>query len=139
LEAGSGLQLLATPAWRGDDRLGELLVDWCTPAARASNATLVLLADPTVDGAPSELEARVLSAAQEAGCDLSLAGDINLLMEPTVATRDRRLHAAVDAYVVLHHGCPGHERWAREFGNPVLEPGGGGVLALLETAVAAIA
>ena len=139
LERSSGLQVLATPAWRGSDRLGELLADWCTPIARASNATLVLLADPTVDGAPSELEAYVLSAAREAGCDLSQAGDINLLMEPTVATRDARLHAAADAYVVLHHGCPGHERCARDRGNPVLEPGSGGVLALLETAVAAIA
>ena len=37
-------------------------------------------------------------------------------MEPVVAGRDERLHAAMDAYVVLHPACAGHERLAR---NPV--------------------
>jgi len=134
--SGGGLQLLAVPAWRGEDRLGELLCNWCTPAVRASDATLVLLADPEVDGAPEELEARVRAAAQALDCDLELAGDINVLMEPAGPTRDARLHAAVDAYVVLHDGCPGHERLARASGNAVLEPAG--VAELLETCAPAL-
>jgi glycosyltransferase involved in cell wall biosynthesis len=139
LAGDGGLQLLAAPAWRGSDLLGELLLEWCTPAARASHATLVLLADPTLDGSPSELEARVRAAAAAAGADLELAGDINVLMEPLLAVRDARLHAAVDAFVVLHAGCPGHERLAREHGNLLLEPGSGAIGGLLETALAAVA
>jgi hypothetical protein len=42
------------------------------------------------------------------------------------------LHAAVDGYVVLHAGAPGHERLARARGNAVVEPGGGAVAALFE-------
>jgi glycosyltransferase involved in cell wall biosynthesis len=118
----AGPQLLAVPAWRGRDRLGELLAQWCMPAARASGATLVLLADPEVDGTPAELEARVRDGAERAGCDLALAGDINLLMEPHVIERDARLHAAIDAFITLHPGCPGHERLARDRGTPVLDP-----------------
>jgi glycosyltransferase involved in cell wall biosynthesis len=136
LGGDGGLQLLAVPAWRGRDRLGELLAAWCTPAARASHATLVLLADPNVDGAPSELEARVHAAAAEAGCDLAHAGDINIVMEPHVAVRDARLHAAADAFVVLHPGCPGHARLARERGNAVLEPESVG--GLLESALTVV-
>ncbi|HUB75758.1 MAG TPA: glycosyltransferase [Solirubrobacteraceae bacterium] len=119
---GSGRQLLAVPAWRGHDRLGELLAAWCSPAARESGATLVLLADPDVDGEPDALEARVHAAAAEAGCDLAQAGDINLLLQGHVIERDARLAAASDAYVRLHAGCPGHERLARERGTPILVP-----------------
>jgi glycosyltransferase involved in cell wall biosynthesis len=130
-------QLLAVPAWRGRDRLPELLAQWCTQAARDSGATLVLLADPELDGSPAELEARVHEAAAEAGCDLAGAGDINLLMEPHVIDRDARLHAAIDAFVVLHPGCPGHERLARARGIPVLEPSE--VLGVLERTLQAVA
>ncbi len=139
LSGDGGLQLLATPAWRGRDRLGELLAEWCEPSARATHATLILLADPTVDGTPAELEARVHAAAEEQGADLGLAGDINLILEPQVATRDVRLHAAIDAYVVLHDGAPGHERLAREHANLLLAPGTGAIGGLLETVLAAVA
>jgi glycosyltransferase involved in cell wall biosynthesis len=137
--AGDGLQVLATPAWKGADRLGELLREWCSPVIRASGATLVLIADPQVDGLDTELEAHVLAAAAAAGVDLDEAGDINIVMEPSSAERDARLHAAVDAYVVLHAGAPGHLRLAREAGRPVVEPGDGQLAALLRTAVAAAA
>ncbi len=124
-------RLLATPAWRGHDRLGELLAEWCASGAGARGASLVLLADPRIDGTPAELEARVLGAASAAGADLAHAGDINLLMEPHGAQRDLRLHAAVDAYAVLHPGSPGHERLARQAGNALLEPGAGRIAELL--------
>jgi glycosyltransferase involved in cell wall biosynthesis len=139
LADGEGLRVLASPAWRREDRLSELIAQWCTREARASRATLILLADPDVDGTPGELEARVRAAAHRAGCDLADAGDINVLMEPLSATRDARLHAAVDAYVVLHAGTPGHERLARGAGNVVLSPEGGELRGLLDAAVAAVA
>jgi glycosyltransferase involved in cell wall biosynthesis len=139
IEDQGGLRLLATPAWRGSDRLSELVAQWCTRDAQASHATLILLADPDVDGTPDELEARVQAAASAAGCSLADAGDINVLMEPLSATRDVRLHAAVDAYVVLHRGAPGHERLARAAGNVVLDPGGEEIRGLLVAAIAAVA
>ena len=71
---------------------------WRRPPARRS-ACLYLLADPGVDGEPEDLEAHILSAAEAAGVDIEGGADINVLMEPAVAERDVRLHAAVDAYV----------------------------------------
>jgi glycosyltransferase involved in cell wall biosynthesis len=130
-------RLLATPAWRGRDRLGELLADWCASPAAGVGASLVLLADPRVDGTSEELEARVLAAAASAGADLDGAGDINILMEPQSAQRDARLHAAVNAYAVLHAGAPGHVRLARAAGNEVIEPGAGTVAAWLAAPAAA--
>jgi hypothetical protein len=60
-----------------------------------------------------------------------------VLMEPAVAERDVRLHAAVDAYVPLHDACTGHERLAREAGNAVLRLGRGELgAALSRTATA---
>jgi hypothetical protein len=138
LHDSGGLRLLATPAWRGEDRLAELLCEWCTPAARASGASLVLVADPSVDGDAAALERRVVEAARVGGCDLDAAADINLLMEPQSAERDRRLHAAIDAYVVLHGGAPGHVRLAAEHDTPVLEPGTGSITALLDAAFVAV-
>jgi hypothetical protein len=130
-EGGASMRLLAAPAWRGGDRLGELLAEWCASDARGQDASLVLLADPLIDGTPAELEARVLEAAAMAGADLESAGDINLLMEPLSAERDRRLHAAVDGYVRLHEAAPGHDRLAVEQGNELLEPSSGRLAALL--------
>jgi hypothetical protein len=136
---GGALRVLATPAWRGSDRLGELLVDWSGPEARASGATLFLLADPNVDGRAADLEAHVLAAAQQAGVNLDDVGDINILMEPAAAERDVRLHAAINAYVVLHPGTPGHERLGAAAGRPVLEPGTGDISRLLESALVVVA
>jgi hypothetical protein len=132
-------RLLAAPAWRGRDRLGALLAEWCASCAARLGASLVLLADPRVDGTAAELEAHVLEAASRAGADLEGAGDINLLMEPHGAERDARLHAAVNAYAILHSGAPGHERLAREAGNAVLDPGCGRIDELLGVAVASSA
>ncbi len=111
------VRVLATPAWRGEDRLGELLGEW---AHAGPEACLYLLADPAVDGDPAELQQRVLSVA---GTALeSSAADVTILLEPRSAERDRRLHRTVSAYVPLHPGCAGHERMAREAGTPVLAP-----------------
>ena len=131
LEEEVALGVLATPAWRRSDRLGELLAEWVGSTTRQTDACLYLLADPGVDGSPEELEAHILSAAEEAGVDLEGGADINVLMEPAVAERDVRLHAAVDAYVPLHDACSGHERLAREAGNAVLGVGCGELAAAL--------
>jgi glycosyltransferase involved in cell wall biosynthesis len=125
LEEEVAVRVLATPAWRAQDRLGELLAEWSRTTAAGASACLYLLADPHVDGAPEELEQRVLHAAAAAGADIDAGADINVLMEPLTAARDRRLHAAVDAYVSLHPACAGHERLAREAGNELIELGGG--------------
>jgi hypothetical protein len=134
LEEDVELRVLATPAWRGEDRLSELLAAWVSATTRETSACLYLLSDPGVDGEPHELEARVLEAAAAAGVDIDSGADINVLMEPFRADRDRRLHEAVDAYVPLHAGCSGHERLAREAGNAVLEPGSQTLLELLSDA-----
>ena len=117
------VRVLATPAWRGEDRLAELLRDWAIGTTPASSACLYLLADPAVDGEPAELEARVLAAAAAGSADVSDSADINVLMEPASAERDVRLHAAMDAYVPLHAACDGHARLARSVGNPILTAG----------------
>jgi glycosyltransferase involved in cell wall biosynthesis len=131
LEEEVALRVLATPAWRHSDRLGELLAEWVAATTRDTSACLYLLADPGVDGEPEDLEAYILSAAEAAGVDIEAGADINVLMEPAVAERDVRLHAATDAYVPLHHACTGHERLAREAGNAVLQPGTGELAARL--------
>ena len=136
LEEDVDVRALATPAWRADDRLGDLLAEWVTATTRDTSACLYLLADPRVDGAAQELEARILSAAAEAGIDIDGGADINVLMEPALAERDVRLHAAVDVYVPLHQACSGHARLAREAGNAVLELGSGELTARLVRAEA---
>lgn len=123
--------LLATPAWRGEDRLAELLAEWVATTERDTSACLYLLSDPRVDGEPSDLEARVLAAAAHAGIDLDRGADVNVLMEPFRAGRDVALHQAVDAYVSLHAACAGHERLAHEAGNELIELGTGALTALV--------
>ena len=61
------LAVLAEPAWRGADWLGELLSAWSAATDRETSACLYLLADPAVDGSPAELEAHVLAAAARTG------------------------------------------------------------------------
>jgi glycosyltransferase involved in cell wall biosynthesis len=116
------VRILATPAWRGEDELGELLARWGELTDAAAPACLYLLADPAVDGDPEALETRVLAAAQASGADIESCGDINVLMEPAVPERDRRLHAAMDVYVPLHGACAGHERMAHAAGNAIVAP-----------------
>ena len=115
-----GLHVLATPAWRGADRLAMLLAQWGAATTPATSACLYLLADPAVDGAPETIEQRVLAACQASGADLDAAADVTVLLELATAERDARLHAAMDAYVPLHPACAGHERLARATGSSVL-------------------
>ena len=115
------VRVLATPAWRAEDRLGELLREWSAATVRATRACLYLLADPGTDGSAEELEARVLAAAAAHGADIDSCADINVVMEPSRANRDAALHAATDAYVPLHAACAGHERLARDAGNVIVE------------------
>jgi len=117
LSGDYALRLLATPAWRGEDALGELLRQWTASTSREDSACLYLLADPQVDGDPARLEQRVVSAADAAGADLDRGADIDVIMEPMRGDRDSRLHAAVDAYVPLHAACAGHRRLAAAAGN----------------------
>ncbi len=114
------VRVLATPAWRGADCLPELLAAWCAATMPGSSACLYLLADPSCDGAPEEIERRVLAAAAEAGADLDACADIDVLIEPITADRDARLHAAIPLYVPLHAACAGHERIARATGGEVV-------------------
>jgi glycosyltransferase involved in cell wall biosynthesis len=137
LEEEVAVRVLATPAWRGSDRLGELLAQWVSATTRETSACLYLLADPGVDGEPEDLETHILSAAAAAGVDIEGGADINVLMEPAVAERDVRLHGAVDAYVPLHDACSGHERLAREAGNAVLRLGSGELTARLTVTASA--
>ena len=132
------LRVLATPAWRRRDRLGELLHEWSLATGPETSACLYLLADPAVDGDPPALEAAVLDAAGAIRMDLERCADINVLIEPIRSGRDRSLHAAVDAYVPLHRGCDGHLRLARDAGNAVLEPGSGELARLIERSVAPV-
>jgi glycosyltransferase involved in cell wall biosynthesis len=128
------LRVLATPAWRADDELGRLLQVWTTLTTRTTSACLYLLADPAVDGAADELEARALAAARAHGVDLDTGADINVVMEPHRPELDARIHAATDAYVPLHAACTGHERLAREQGSAVVPPHLDALASLLESA-----
>lgn len=117
-----GLRLLATPAWRGSDGLAELLCAWSSATTRDTDACLYLLADPATAGAPEEIERFVVEAAARGQADLESCADIDVLMEPLQADRDRRLFASVDGYVTLHGGCEGYARMARAAGAAVLRP-----------------
>jgi glycosyltransferase involved in cell wall biosynthesis len=114
------IRLLATPAWHGDDRLGDLLAAWVNGVSPQSGACLFLLADPRT--APSEAECtdRVLAAAAAAGVSLDVAADIVVLTHSLGGGDAARLHTAVDGYVPLHPACAGHERLAVAAGRPVL-------------------
>ena len=127
------LRILATPAWRTEDRLGQLLREWTTHTTRETSACLYLLADPHADGEPAELEAHTLTAATQAGADIDAGADINVLMHPLEVERDALLNAAMDAYVPLHAACSGHVRLARSAGNELLELGTGALGAFLKT------
>jgi glycosyltransferase involved in cell wall biosynthesis len=126
-------RLLATPAWRGDDRLADLLGAWAATSA-GDPACLLLLADPRVDGRPEELEARVLGAAAAAGVDLDRVADIELSVQPLAAADLPRLHAAVDGYAPVHDACAGHVRLAERAGRAVVAPTAAAVAAWLGAA-----
>jgi hypothetical protein len=114
--------LLATPAWRGKDRLAELLHGWAAAFSAAAPVGLYLLADPEVDGAPELWEAHVLGAADRAGINLAACADVSVL-DHTLHGRDaERIHRAVHGYVALHPACGGHLRLARSLDVTIVEP-----------------
>jgi glycosyltransferase involved in cell wall biosynthesis len=117
------VRILATPAWRGQDQLAQLLAEWCSVTTRDTSACLYLLADPAVAGEPEQIEAHILAAAEAVDADLEDCADINVLIEPFRSDRDGRLHAAVDAYVPLHRGCDGQLRLSGRYGNEILRLG----------------
>jgi hypothetical protein len=123
------LRLLAAPAWRGRDRLAELLEQWRAATTLESDACLYLLADPRVDGSQEELFARVL----ETGVDLDHAADVTVLMEHLdIEDADLRLHASVDAFIALSDARPGHARLAARMGRPVLSLDGSQLAGFLD-------
>jgi hypothetical protein len=125
-------RLLALPAFRGADRLGELLAAWATAAPAGTPGTLVLVADPERDGDAAHVEGRIVAAAQTAGADLEACADVEVRFLHAALGRDAALHAATDAFVVLHGASEGHARHARAAGNAVLEPSAGALAAFLE-------
>ncbi len=116
------IRLLATPAWRGDDRLDALLAAWVGGVARGTGACLFLLADPRTAPGEDACTELVLAAAARAGVSLESAADIVILTHSLAGADAARLHAAVDGYVPLHAACSGHERLAAAAGRPVLAP-----------------
>jgi hypothetical protein len=116
------IRLLATPAWRGDDRLAELLSAWVAGVAPGEGACLFLLADPRTAPGEDACTDQVLAAAAGAGISLDGAADIVILTHSLAGGDAARLHAGVDGYVPLHDACAGHERLARAAGRPVLAP-----------------
>jgi hypothetical protein len=119
---GAAPRILATPAFRGADRLADLLAAWAQAAPAGTPGTLVLVADPAVDGDAAAVEAHIIAAAAAGGVDLEACADIEVRFLAGVPGRDAALHAGTDAYVVLHGACAGHARRARAAGHPVLEP-----------------
>ena len=87
--------LLATPAWRGRDRLADLLRAWAVAFPANAPVGLYLLADPDVDGGPELWEAHVLRAAGEAGIDLGACADISVLDHSLHGRDAERIHRAV--------------------------------------------
>jgi glycosyltransferase involved in cell wall biosynthesis len=114
--------LLATPAWRGRDRLAELLGAWALAFPADANVGLYLLADPEVDGGPEAWEAHVLRAAAEAGVDLAACADISVLDHAMHGRDAERVHRAIHGYVPLHDACTGHLRTARRLDVRIVEP-----------------
>jgi glycosyltransferase involved in cell wall biosynthesis len=139
LSTDSGLRVLATPAWRGEDQLADLLREWGEATGPDSGACLYLLADPASAGVPEQIEARVIAAAEHAELDLDECADIEILIEPFRSDRDPLLHRSVDAYVPLHAGCAGHVRLAEAAMNTIIAPGRGELVALIEAALNPVA
>jgi glycosyltransferase involved in cell wall biosynthesis len=121
-EPVAGSRLLAIPAYRGEDRLADLLAAWAQAAPSGTPATLVLVADPAQDGEAAEVEGHIVAAAAAAGIDLDACADIEVRFLHATPGRDAALHAAVDGFVPLHGASAGHARRAREAGNALVAP-----------------
>ena len=122
LEGNAANRLLATPAWRSSDRLGDLLAAWTSATAPGDDACLYLLGDRRVHGGGEELASRVMSAAAAAGADLEAGGDITIVVQPYQPGLEASVHAAVTGFVRLHGADAGGVRLAASAGNPVLQP-----------------
>ncbi len=81
-----GLNLLATPAWGGADRLAELLAAYAAAFGPDDDVALYLLADPDLDGDAERWEAHVLAAVDAAGIDLEALADV---VDPRARRRRR--------------------------------------------------
>ena len=122
LEGNAGARLLATPAWRGADRLGELLAAWASATNPGDDACLYLLADRRVHGGGAELAERVMAAAAAAGADLDAGADVTIVVQPYQPGLEASVHAAANGFVRLHGADAGGARLAAAAGNPVLDP-----------------
>ncbi|WP_272475298.1 glycosyltransferase [Baekduia alba] len=128
----AGPRVLALPAWRADaDDLPALLAAWAQAAPPGAPGTLILVADAERDGAPEAVEARILTAAAQAGVDLERCADIAVRFLYDQPGGDAALHADADAFVPLHAASAGHARMARAAGNAVLAPDAGALRGFL--------
>ncbi|HEY0388741.1 MAG TPA: glycosyltransferase [Gaiellales bacterium] len=122
LDGGAGVRLLATPAWLGCDRLGDLLSAWSDVTTAGEPASLHLLGDRRLHGDGSRLAERVIAAADAAGADLDGGADITIVVQPFQPGLEASVHAAVNGFVRLHGADAGGARLAADAGNPVLQP-----------------
>src|SRR4051794_4299772 len=99
LESGAAARLLATPAWRGADRLAELVSAWASATEPGGDACLYLLGDRRAHGEGAELAGRVLEAAAAAGADLDSGADITIVVQPYQPGLEASVHAAVNGFV----------------------------------------
>jgi glycosyltransferase involved in cell wall biosynthesis len=127
LDGAAGPRLLAVPAYRGTDRLADLLGAWAAAAPSGTPGTLVLVADPARDGKPEEIEGHIVAAAAAAGVDLDDCADVEVRFLHATAGRDAALHAATDGFVPLHGASAGHARRARA----VIQPEAAAIAAFL--------
>jgi hypothetical protein len=112
---------LATPAWLGSDRLGELLWAWSQATSPGQPACLYLLADRRLHGDGSLLAERVVDAATASGADLDAGADITIVVQPFEPGVEASVHAATSGFVRLHGADAGGARLADEAGNAVVE------------------
>jgi glycosyltransferase involved in cell wall biosynthesis len=122
LAAATRPRLLAVPAYRGHDELAALLGAWAAAVPSGTAGTLILVADPARDGAPEQVEAHIVAAANAAGIDLDDCADIEVRFLHATPGRDAALHAATDGFVALHGASAGHLRLARAAGSAIVEP-----------------
>ncbi|HEX5925080.1 MAG TPA: glycosyltransferase [Baekduia sp.] len=122
LTAAVRSRLLAVPAYRGRDELAALLGAWAVAAPSGTAGTLILVADPTRDGTPEQIEAHIVAAATTAGIDLDQCADIEVRFLHASPGRDAALHAATDGFVALHGASAGHTRLARAVGSATVMP-----------------
>jgi glycosyltransferase involved in cell wall biosynthesis len=122
LEGDAAARLLASPAWLGRDRLGELLAAWTQVTAAGQPACLYLLADRRRHSDSNVLATKVMAAAEEAGANLDTGADITVVLQDLSPGVEAAVHAAATGFVVLHGADAGGMRLATQAGNPVLGP-----------------